>query len=198
MTGKAFVNGLEIMAGNGTRMRTLRQSTLSTYYFDPSGRVWFPDAWYQGGRTSRLQDVFPGLAVDGLYRNERFGNFIYSLPVIAGHTYGITLYFQEVWFSRQNKGRRRFSVSCNGKELLHDFDILGQAPPGTARATVHFDGLEASSQGKLLLSFSPTQNYASVNAIEVEDQTPGTTGSESAPVVNLQLPAATPSRADAP
>jgi hypothetical protein len=195
ITGAAFVNGIEIMAGDGFRMRTLRQTTLAVYSIDPTGTLWLPDTWYRGGRVSYLPYIFRDLSLEGFYRNERFGNFTYSLPVVDGHTYGVTLYFQEAWFSQsaKNRGRRRFNVSCNGIELLNNFDILSKAYPSTQRATMHFGGIEPSGQGKLVFSFSPIENYAEVNAIMVEDETQDTSGSSvsNPSVSNVASPAPT-------
>ena len=175
-TGSAFVNGIEILPGDGKRMRTLRQTTLTSPYVDPAGAVWAPDDWYRGGRVGHLADLVPKAALDGFYQNERFGNFTYSLPAVADHTYTLTLYFQDIWFSQpaHSQSRRHFNVSLNGVQLLSGFDILSHAYPGTQRSTIRFEGLKASSQGKLVLSFTPTENYASVNAIMVEDETAGT------------------------
>ena len=35
-----------------------------------------------------------------------------------------------------------------------------------------FHGLKANAQGKLMLSFVPVKNYASVYAVEVSDESP--------------------------
>jgi hypothetical protein len=63
-----------------------------------------------------------------------------------------------------------FDVSCNGTALLQDFDIF-KAAGGAFRTVVRsFQGLHPNGQGKLLLTFSPNVNYASVRAIEVLDE----------------------------
>ncbi len=174
-TLSAFVNAIEIMPGNGGTMRPIRQTTLPTYYFDPEGTVWTPDAWFHGGRTSQLTAIFPDLPLDGFYQHERFGNFSYSIPVLPNRTYSLTLYFQDVWFSHQPKGKmttgmRRFDVTCNGKDLLKQLDILQEANGAGFQVTKHFTGLTPTSQGKLLLNFTPSQNYAMINAIVVEQE----------------------------
>ena len=180
-TMDAFVNAIEIMPGNGDKMRPIRQTTLPTYYFDPQGTVWSPDSWFHGGRTSQLTAMFPGIPLEGFYQHERFGNFSYSIPVVPNRTYSLTLYFQDVWFSHQPKamvstGLRRFDVTCNGKELVKQLDILGEANGTGFRVERHFTGLTPTSQGKLLLNFTPSKNYAMLNAIVVEQEpvTPAT------------------------
>jgi hypothetical protein len=88
----------------------------------------------------------------------------------------VTLYFAETYWDPQGPsthkggiGSRIFNVSCNGIMLLSDFDILKEAKP--LQAVSHtFHNIRPNGQGKLLLSFSPVVNYASVKAIEVRDE----------------------------
>ena len=175
VTLTAFVNAIEIMPGNGDKMRPIRQTTLPTYYFDPQGTVWTPDAWFHGGRTNQLTEMFPNIPLEGFYQHERFGNFSYSIPVRPNRTYSLTLYFQDVWFShlpkkRATSGMRRFDVTCNGKDLLKQLDILDEANGAGFQVTKHFTGLAPTDQGKLLLNFTPSQNYAMINAISIEEE----------------------------
>ena len=170
----AFVNAIEILPANGAAMRPIRQTTLPTYYFDPRGMVWMPDAWFRGGRTTQLTEAFLKVELNGIYQSERFGNFSYAIPVMPNRTYKITLYFQDVWFSHQTKdstgGRREFDVSCNGKELLRHFDPMHEADADGFRVTRQFAGVQPTTQGELLLTFKPSQNYATINAIVIEDE----------------------------
>ena len=55
--------------------------------------------------------------------------------------------------------------------LLRNFDVLKESAPNTALDKV-FHGLTADAQGKLVLSFQPVKDYASVHAIEVVDERP--------------------------
>jgi hypothetical protein len=50
-------------------------------------------------------------------------------------------------------------------------DIVKEAGSGRALIKV-FHGLRPNAQGKLILSFVPDVNYASVDAVEVEQETP--------------------------
>ena len=62
-----------------------------------------------------------------------------------------------------------FSVFCNGKALLENFDL----PDAAKQSDIvirKFSGLEPNAQGKLLLSFVPVEGYASVAGIEVLPQ----------------------------
>ncbi|HEY0308080.1 MAG TPA: malectin domain-containing carbohydrate-binding protein [Acidobacteriaceae bacterium] len=175
VTLSAFLNAIEILPGNGDTMRPLRQTTATTFYFDPQDTVWSPDAWFHGGRLSRLTELFPELPLEGFYQNERFGNFSYAIPVPPNRTYSITLYFQDAWFSHAPKekistGKRRFDVTCNGKELIKQLDILEEATSGSFQVTKHFTGVASTSQGKILLNFVPSQNYAMINAMVIEEE----------------------------
>lgn len=175
VTLSAFVNAIEIFPANGNTMRPIRQTTLSTSYLDPRGVVWSRDAWFHGGRLSQLTTLFPDLSLEGFYQSERFGNFRYSIPVPAGSTYSLTLYFQDAWFSHApkekiSKGRRRFDVTCNGKEILRQFDILEEAHGTGFRTSRHFTNLVPTTQGKLLLNFTPSENYAMINAMVIEQE----------------------------
>ena len=49
--------------------------------------------------------------------------------------------------------------------MLRNFDILAEA--GSSPVVKTFDDIEATSQGKIELSFVPVVNYPLVNAIEV-------------------------------
>jgi len=62
-----------------------------------------------------------------------------------------------------------FDVFCNGVALLRNYDVLKEA--GMNRALVKtFHGLTPNAQGKLVVSFLPIHNYASLYALEVLDE----------------------------
>jgi hypothetical protein len=55
---------------------------------------------------------------------------------------------------------------------LHDFDVF-RAAGGAFRPVVRsFHGLRPNGQGKLLVSFTSSVNYAEVRALEVVDEAP--------------------------
>jgi hypothetical protein len=88
-------------------------------------------------------------------------------------SYKLTLYFSEkYWGSNVSKtggvGSRVFDVLCNGVALVRRLDIVKEA--GSGRALIKtYNGLRPNAQGKLIISFVPDVNYASVDAIEVEE-----------------------------
>jgi hypothetical protein len=52
---------------------------------------------------------------------------------------------------------------------MRRFDIAKEAGVGRSLQKT-FHGLMPNAQGKLVLSFVPIQNYASVNAIKIEEE----------------------------
>ncbi|HEX3876834.1 MAG TPA: malectin domain-containing carbohydrate-binding protein, partial [Bryobacteraceae bacterium] len=108
-----------------------------------------------------------------LYHSERFGNFSYVIPVAKNGRYTVTMKFCESRPGLDAAGGtdyRIFDVLFNGRILLGNFDIFKEA--GSLRALDKtFVGLEPNAQGKLIFTFTPTRNYAEINAIEVMDET---------------------------
>jgi hypothetical protein len=104
---------------------------------------------------------------------ERYGNFSYAIPVDEGE-YAVRLHFAEKYWGRENLGgggvgSRVFDVFCNGAALVRNLDIYKEV--GANRALLKtFHRLKPNAQGKLLLSFVPVRNYASLHALEVEDE----------------------------
>jgi Malectin domain len=116
-----------------------------------------------------------------MYETERWGHFSYAIPATPGR-YRATFHFIEHRFDAANRDRygetspdepgeggRLFSVFCNGKTILRDVNLIKEA--GANRPLLRkVNGLEPNAQGKLLLEFVPTRNYATVTAIEVVPQ----------------------------
>jgi hypothetical protein len=107
-----------------------------------------------------------------VYRNERYGNFTYAIPVADG-LYDVSLFFAETYWGPENAGgggtgSRIFDIFCNGEALVRNFDVYKEVGSGHALVE-RFRGLRSNAQGKLILSFVPEKNYASLYAIEVID-----------------------------
>ena len=171
VSGKAFVNAIEILPSLPGKMRPLRMVARDTSYVDNEGRSWSPDHYFQGGQFVLRADQVAGSSDPAVYRGERFGNFTYVIPVAKGR-YTLTLKFAETWFGPGRPGgggvgSRLFDVFCNRQLLLKNFDVFKEAGGSYRAIERKFAGLEPNAQGKLVLSFVPLKNYASVNAIEV-------------------------------
>jgi hypothetical protein len=138
-------------------------------YVDGSNQFWQSDRYFSGGRYG-LPPESAKRANLGVYESDRVGRFHYSIPVVPLAKYRVRLYFREPWFGKENggiggPGSRVFDVACNGETLLKNFDIL--AEDSSAPVVKSFDQIQATSGGRIDLSFMPVVNYAIVNAIEI-------------------------------
>ncbi len=173
-TNPAMVSAIEVTPGIPGRLRPIRLVSREHPYTDRQGRTWEADSYSRGGQLVIRTDPVQNLDDPELLRGERFGNLSYVIPVPPGR-YGVTLYFAEAWFGPGNfagggVGSRVFDIVCNGVALRRGFDIFKEAR-GSYRAVVFpIHGLEPDSQGKLSISLLPVRNYASLNALEVIDE----------------------------
>jgi hypothetical protein len=69
-------------------------------------------------------------------------------------------------------GSRVFDVYCNYDPLLKNFDVFKEAGGANRAIQKTFHGLRPNTRGKLDLAFEPVKNYAFINAIEVEGESP--------------------------
>lgn len=175
--GRAFVSAIELTPGLPGKLRPIRIAAgRRSDFVDASGTRWSGDEYYIDGRTWAYQNPSDGPRLSPLYVNERHGNFSYAIPVAPG-SYTVRLHFLEAFFSPlipaafcHGAGCRVFDVNCNGVSLLQNFDIIQAAGAPFKPVVREFHGLHPNGQGKLLLSFSPSVNYAEVRAIEVIDE----------------------------
>ncbi|MGI8989709.1 MAG: malectin domain-containing carbohydrate-binding protein [Bryobacteraceae bacterium] len=170
----ATVNALEVLPSLPGRMRPVRIVARDSGYVDSEGREWIADRFFQGGQPVLRTESVTGSSDPGVYRGERFGHFSYVIPVAAG-IYTVKLEMAETYFGpdqlgKGGSGSRIFEVLCNGKVLLHNFDLFREAGGSYRGIECSFSGLEPNPQGKLVLSFVPVKNYALINAIEVIDE----------------------------
>jgi Malectin domain len=163
------LNAVEILPAPGEELIPVRIVAGSRAYIDSEKQVWLSDRYFNGGRRGQLSDSAKPSEF-GLYGSDRIGTFRYTIPVIPHEKYRVRLFFRESWFGKQNgasggPGSRVFNVYSNGALVLRNFDILAEA--GSSPVVKTFDDVEATSQGKIELSFVPVVNYPLVNAIEV-------------------------------
>jgi hypothetical protein len=172
-----FVNAIEVRRSPPGRIRPIRMVAGVVPVRDSEGRVWRPDANAEGGTIVKRSRPAENTPLPELFRSERFGTFRYTIPVARDGVYRATLYFHEAWFGEGNngglsEGARVFDVFLNHQPLLKNFDLLKSAG-GARRAYVQtFHGLKPNSRGKLVFEFEPQMNYACLNAIEIEDESP--------------------------
>lgn len=167
----SFVNAVEILPDAGEQPLPIRiLAGRDTAYRDEEGRLWLPDRDFFGGRPSSNGSDERSLPDGGIYESQRIGHFHYSIPVASGHEYTIKLHFIERWFGAQNQnvggtGSRVFDVSCNGTELLKNFDIMREAQ--NAPLVKAFTHIQPTPQNKIEIYFTPNVNYPSLSAIEI-------------------------------
>jgi hypothetical protein len=171
-----MVSAIEITPGTQGKFRPIRMVSRDHPYTDRQGRVWAADIYSRGGQLAMRTDPVANIDDPELLHGERFGNLTYSVPVPPGK-YGATLYFAEAWFGPSNfagggVGSRMFDILCNGVALRRSFDIFKEAHGSYRAATFTAHGLEPDAMGKLAISLVPVRNYASLNALEVVDETP--------------------------
>jgi hypothetical protein len=176
--GNAMLSAIEILPGFPRGLRPVRIVARDVPYYSNDSRWWGPDNYFKGGQLSASEDPATDADDPEMYETERWGHFSYAIPVAPGR-YAVTLHFVEHRFDVRNRDRygeasskdggRMFSVFCNGKVIVRDLDLIreaGENRPLVRRVT----GLGPNGQGKLLLEFVPTRNYATVSAIEVVAQ----------------------------
>jgi len=172
---QAFLSAVEIFRAVPGKMLPLHIGASAISYVDSTGVSWLSDRYFAGG--SQMQRALPSVGTDRprLYQWERYGRFRYYLPVVAGKTYTIRLYFSEGYFGRDKMvsggpGSRVFDVFANGHTLLKNFDILSEASPGHDSVVKTFSGIEPLNDGIIEVEFQPIHDYALVNAIEVRQE----------------------------
>jgi len=186
----AVLNAIEVGPAPPGQINPIRIVAQENSYTDHEGHVWQPDEFARGGQFAvhLHREPVAGTPDPDLYVGERFGNFDYAIPVPLGR-YTATLHFAETYWGTDNQrpgaalpdyrgspeggeGSRIFDVYGNGRVLLKDFDIFKEAG-GAGRAVVKtFHNLEPDGEGKLVFRFVPRLDYACVNAIEIDDESP--------------------------
>jgi hypothetical protein len=173
-TNPAMVSAIEITPGTPGKMVPIRIASRDHPYTDKQGRTWATDGYSRGGQLVMRTEPVAGTDEAELLHGERFGNISYTIPVPPGR-YGMTMYFSEAWFgpghfAAGGVGSRVFDILCNGVALRRGFDIFKEAHGSDRALVLPIHGLEPDAQGKLVVTLLPVRNYASINAIEVVDE----------------------------
>ncbi len=173
---QALLSGIEILPGIPGKMHPVRILAGARTAYDHDQQFWGADRYFLGGRVmQRIKNVAHTKDPE-LFASERFGNFSYSIPVAPGR-YSARMYFAESNFGVDNfgadgyagggKGSRQFDIFCNGVALIRRFDILGDVGGPNLAVVKTFRHLQPNAQGKLVFSFVPDADYATVRAIEI-------------------------------
>lgn len=133
-------------------------------YTDKTGVVYQADTFYSGGGTYKTASPIGGTEDDALYQTERYGNFIYKIPLPNGN-YNVTLKLAEIYNS--GAGGRVFDVKIQGKEVVSNLDIFAKAGKNKAYDLTF---PVAVTDGTLNIEFKPDVGNAKVSAILVVRQ----------------------------
>ncbi|KAA6461239.1 hypothetical protein DYQ86_13440 [Acidobacteria bacterium AB60] len=171
----AMVSAIEILPGVRGRIRPVRILARHGPYYSNDSQWWSPDTDFEGGQMATYTHAVKGTDDSEMFDSERWGNFSYAIPVAPGR-YALTLFFTVRpgdWppgpMSAATPTPHIFNVFCNGKALLANLNLAGEARDSDV-VVRRFTGLSPNAQGKLLLNFVPVQGYATVTGIEVLPQ----------------------------
>ena len=173
-TNPAMVSAIEVTPGSHGKLVPIRLVSRDHPYTDKLGRTWAPDEYSRGGQLVMRTDPVTNISDPELLDGERFGNLTFTIPVPAGR-YGVNMYFVESWFgpgqvAGGGLGSRMFDIFCNGVAIRRGFDIFKEAHGSNKALVLPLHNLEPDPQGKLVISLMPSRNYASINALEVVDE----------------------------
>lgn len=169
----ALINAIEFVPARSHILNPIRLLPQDNFYTDSAGNLWKPDNYGKGGRAAIHPGPVKNTRDQEIFRHERYGRFRYAVPVDRG-SYSVYVYMAEEYWGPGNPGgggvgTRVFSVFCNGTALLRGIDLFKEA--GSNYGIVRgFHHLTPNAQGKLMLSFEPERDYASIYALEVIDE----------------------------
>lgn len=168
------LNAIRIVPALPGRIRPIRIVMQESAIVDREGQLWTADHYVMHGKYVKRTELVEGTDKPELFAGERFGNFNYAIPLPPGR-YRASFYFSEQWWGPGRPGgggagSRVFDVSVNGAPLLRDFDIYTEAGGHLKALVKTFHGLTPNAQGKLIFQFTPSRNYACLNALEIEQE----------------------------
>ena len=167
---RAFLNAIEILQSKPGFIHPVRIVTQDRPVTDMDGRTWSSDQYFFGGTRVFRSHPVVSAREKALYRGERYGNFAYHIP-LAPEKYRVTLHFAETWFGTPISIRPRSAPGALMFSPMARPCCKTLRSPKKRALTVRwlvFDKVEPNAQGSLWLEFVPVENYAEVNAIEIE------------------------------
>ena len=91
----------------------------------PGANPFVADTDFIGGNTNSTTHAITGTSDQPLYKDERWGNFSYVIPVTPGYTYDVKLHFVEMYYiSGSCVGKRIFSVDIQNTAVNPDLSNL--------------------------------------------------------------------------
>lgn len=125
-----------------------------------SGLTYQADQHFSGGSASGVTHEIAATKDDALYQTDRWGNFVYEIPVPQESDYVATLHFAEVYFQASNS--RVFDIYLEDSLVEPSFDILTHVPSKTALSK---DYVVPVSDGSLKVSFAATSDQPKLSAV---------------------------------
>ncbi len=145
-------------------------------FTDRQGRIWQPDAYFQGGVSIPL---LGGRQVEGVpdpkfVKSRREGSFRYSIPARQG-SYEVHLYFVGTTQGDPSDptSLASFRVSINNQAVFDGFDPISEAGGFYRLHSRVIRDVSPAADGKIHLAFQGITTNAFVNAIEVLSSEPG-------------------------
>lgn len=164
VAGRAQVNALQILRGNGSPIRVNSGGTAA--YTDPLGNVWSADFGFTGGRTSAYYNAIANTSTPVVYQTQRYttATYKYQFPVANGIHF-VILKFAEIYAPAQI-GQRRGNYQINGQTVLSNFDVLAAAGGHNIALDKQFE--INVTNGQIVIQIVPVTGYPQISAIEID------------------------------
>jgi hypothetical protein len=170
----------EIWQGSNTDPVPGEFRFLAGYHGDPytdrQGRIWQPDAYFEGGLSVPFPDNHPvaGLPDPKFPKGRREGTFHYAIPARQG-TYEVHLHFIGTPHGDPSdpSSLASFRVSVNNQPVLDGFDPISDSGGFDRLYSRVLPDVSPAKDGKIHLAFDQISSKAFVNAVEVLSTEPG-------------------------
>jgi hypothetical protein len=129
-------------------------------YIDRFGQAWEGDQYATGGTPVPIANDVATRGFDSnIFSGKREGTFRYDIPLKPG-TYELMLLFAETSLTDSHplggEFHRIFHVEANGKRLLSEYDVQGEAFDANTATSRLFIDVAPAADGKLHLDFLPS------------------------------------------
>ena len=134
-------------------------------YITSAGKVFTGDQFFFGGNASDTDLNITNSIDPEVHRSQRWGNFVYNIPVEQGKIYTLDLYFSEAYWgvvTGSAAGSRLFDVLLEDRLILGNFDQSALTSSGDEN---HQTIVVPALDGSLDLEFRKVKDFANVSAI---------------------------------
>jgi len=137
-------------------------------YTSSSGAIFSADAFFSGGQSASVTKPISGTNDPALYQDERWGDWSYTIPVVAG-LYDLKLHFAETFYGAPCGGRRVFGVDVAETTASPDvanLDICAAVGADTALVRT-ISGVDVTGTAVTIQSLYGSADDPAITAIEV-------------------------------